>query len=192
VTENAFVAVCEPLSATRAVKFDVPAEVGVPLSTPAVDSVKPPRSVPDWIDHVNGGVPPLAVKVWEYATPTVPAGRGEELVIESVAAPMVRENALVAFCNKLSATWTVNVAAPAVVGVPLITPPEVSAKPAGNVPDVTDQVYGGVPPVAVKVWEYAAPIIPDGNGDAVVIESRTEPIVSENDFVAVCDALSAT
>jgi hypothetical protein len=37
------------------------------------------------------------------------------------------------------------------VGVPLITPAEVSVNPAGNVPPLIDQAYGGKPPVAARV-----------------------------------------
>jgi hypothetical protein len=40
------------LSATRTVKFDAPAAVGVPLSTPLPESVKPAGNVPDEINHV--------------------------------------------------------------------------------------------------------------------------------------------
>ena len=40
-----------------------------------------------------------------------------------------------------------------VVGVPEITPPELSDSPAGNVPKVIAHLYGAVPPVAVKLWE---------------------------------------
>ena len=40
---------------------------------------------------------------------------------------------------------------PAVVGVPEITPLELSDSPLGNVPEDIDQVYEVVPPVAVRV-----------------------------------------
>ena len=46
----------------------------------------------------------------------------------------------------------VNVEGPAVVGVPEITPAEVSVRPAGSVPAVTLKVYGAVPPLPVIVW----------------------------------------
>ncbi len=46
------------------VKFDVPAAVGVPLSTPvAVSSVMPTGKAPEIIDQVSGTVPPDAVSV---------------------------------------------------------------------------------------------------------------------------------
>jgi len=59
------VAVREPLSVTRTVKFDVPEFVGVPLITPAVESDNPGGNVPTVTAHVNGAVPPTAVKVVE-------------------------------------------------------------------------------------------------------------------------------
>jgi hypothetical protein len=57
----------------------------------------------------------------------------------------------------------VNVPVPVNVGVPLITPPDVSVSPAGNnVPPVKDHVYGAVPPLAASVAEYAWFCIPFG------------------------------
>ena len=58
----------------------------------------------------------------------------------------------------------------AVVGVPLITPVlEFRLNPDGKLPDVMDQLYGVLPPVACKIWLYAVPTIPEGNGLFVVI-----------------------
>jgi hypothetical protein len=55
---------------------------------------------------------------------------------------------------RLSVTWHVTIAAlQEEVGVPEITPPVLSVKPAGNVPAAIDHVYGAVPPVAVSVCE---------------------------------------
>jgi hypothetical protein len=52
-----------------------------------------------------------------------------------------------------SVTFTVNEAVPAVVGVPLTTPPLLSVNPVGNAPALIDQLYGLVPPLAVKLAE---------------------------------------
>jgi hypothetical protein len=52
-----------------------------------------------------------------------------------------------------SATCTVNVDEPAVVGVPEMVPPLLRLRPAGNVPEVTLQEYGVKPPVAASVVE---------------------------------------
>jgi len=48
------------LSATRAVKLNEPTELGVPLSTPELDSETPDGKLPDATDQLNGAVPPLA------------------------------------------------------------------------------------------------------------------------------------
>ena len=64
-SENAFDADPPAASATLIVKFDVPAVVGVPLSTPAELNVNPAGSVPDVADHVNGVVPPETANVCE-------------------------------------------------------------------------------------------------------------------------------
>jgi hypothetical protein len=61
---------------------------------------------------------------------------------------MVSARSFVAFWLPLSVTWTVKLAGPAAVGVPLITPfVGDKVRPAGKTPVVTDQLYGGVPPV---------------------------------------------
>ena len=85
-------------------------------------------------------------------SPTLPAGRGEAVVIESGGA-MAMENCWVAVCAPLSATRTVKVELPAVVGVPLITPAADSVSPPGRDPALTDQVYGGNPLAAARVTE---------------------------------------
>ena len=69
-----------PLAACN-VNTNEPAAVGVPLSTPLAGlSVRPGGSAPVAIDHVIGVVP-LAVNVWLYALPVVPAG-GAALVMD--------------------------------------------------------------------------------------------------------------
>jgi hypothetical protein len=169
----------------------VAAVVGVPLITPAVDGVRPAGSAPDVMDHIYGGVPPVAAKLWEYAVPTVPFGRGDAVVIASGGGSTVSANDFVVICDALSRTRTVKFAVPAVVGVPVITPAADNVRPAGGVPDVTDHKYGGAPPLAAKLWEYAAPTMPFGRGDDVVIEIGGM-IVRENPFVTGFETLSAT
>jgi hypothetical protein len=51
----------------------------------------------------------------------------------------------------LSVTSAVNVDVPALAGVPLSTPAELSESPAGSEPALLDQVYGEVPPLAASV-----------------------------------------
>jgi hypothetical protein len=60
VTEKDFVAVRAKLSATRTVKLDKPAAVGVPLMVPPDESVNPAGSDPDTTDQEYGAVPPVA------------------------------------------------------------------------------------------------------------------------------------
>ena len=74
--ENAFVAVCAGLPASRTwvVKLKVFAVVGVPLSTPAELSDKPVGSAPEATDHVNGSRPLTAFNDWEYSMPVNPFG----------------------------------------------------------------------------------------------------------------------
>jgi hypothetical protein len=47
------------------VKFAVPIAKGIPLIWPAELSIKPVGSAPAAIDHVYGGVPPLAATFCE-------------------------------------------------------------------------------------------------------------------------------
>ena len=54
------------------------------------------------------------------------------------------------------------------VGVPEITPPELSDKPSGREPDGMDQWYGAVPPVTVRVCEYAVAAVPEGSWAGVM------------------------
>ena len=75
--------VCEPLSVTWTVKLLALAAAGVPLITPATDNVKPAGNAPDATDQEYGGVPPVAAKACKYALPTVAAGKGDAVVIES-------------------------------------------------------------------------------------------------------------
>jgi len=90
----------------------------VPLSTPAADRVSPAGSDNSDTDQVYGVVPPVAANVWLYAVPTVPAGSGLAVLIESAAGFTVTLNAFVAVPPPVA--WTVKLEVPAVVGVPLI------------------------------------------------------------------------
>ena len=73
--------------------------------------------------------------------------------IESGGGATVIENALDAVCEPLSATLTVKVKLPAVVGAPPITPAGDNESPAGKDPEARDQVYGGAPLAAARVAE---------------------------------------
>ncbi len=59
------------------VKVNVPGVVGVPeITPPLVSGDKPVGRAPVVTLKVYGPVPPVAVKVWLYAIPAVPCGKG--------------------------------------------------------------------------------------------------------------------
>src|SRR5438132_322458 len=120
-------------------------------------------------------MPPETVRVCEYATSTAPAGSGEELLIVSAGGLIVSENVLLVLAPALSATCAVKLKLPALVGVPLKTPPVVKLNPAAKVPAVTDHENGAVPFVTVNVKEYGVPTIALGSGDGEVIVTGAPP-----------------
>jgi hypothetical protein len=133
------------------------AAVGVPVMAPVeAFSDNPAGNVPLVSDQAYGVVPPDAVSLAEYATPTCPFG-SDVVVLVSVLGAMVSVIATDALCAGLLESVTVKVSgAPdiAAVGVPVMAPVEAfSDNPAGSVPLVSDQVYGFVPPVAVRFAE---------------------------------------
>ena len=64
VIDSAFVADAPTLSASFAVKLDVPEAEGVPLMTPPEVRDNPVGRLPELSDHVKGAVPPVAASVW--------------------------------------------------------------------------------------------------------------------------------
>ena len=127
------VAVAEVESVTVTEKLVVPAAVGIPVRTPAAESVNPggkPLAV-----QVRGGVPPDAVSCSAvYAVPMVPAGSGEAVVTRNAVVPITIVNAAVAVCAELAASVTVTLitVVPVAVGVPLRTPPLDRLRPPGK------------------------------------------------------------
>jgi hypothetical protein len=81
-----------------------------------------------------------------------------------------------------SVTFTVNEAVPAVVGVPLTTPPLLSVNPVGNAPEMTDQLYGLVPPLAAGVAAYTACTVPEGKEPTVMASGAGGGIDCARDF----------
>jgi hypothetical protein len=154
---KAFSAIRWPVSVTRIVKLNEPSAVGVPVSPPPDERLNPcGKEDPGASDQVYGGVPPVAVKVCEYAVPTIPDGSVAEVVIDSGGiGPIVRLKAFCAFCwtKLLSVTRIVKLNVPSTVEVPISPPLEKSPIPGGKKPETNDQLYGAVPPVTVKVWE---------------------------------------
>ena len=98
VIENVAVAVLETESVTFTVKLGVPTVVGVPLNTPAGDSVSPAGADdPEAMVQVYPvPLPPVAASVCEYADFVYAMGNGEAVVMltagftvmESASVPM--------------------------------------------------------------------------------------------------------
>src|SRR5580700_1972333 len=114
-SDSAAVAVADALSVTFTVKLLDPAVPGVPDMVPPAARLNPAGSDPLATDHVYGGVPPEAASACEYATPTVPSGI-DDVIILNAAGLTVRDNAFVALSPPLSVNFTVNAAAPAAEG----------------------------------------------------------------------------
>ena len=55
-------------------KFALTDALGVPAMTPVELRVNPAGKAPELSAYVYGPVPPVAVRVWLYGVPTVPAG----------------------------------------------------------------------------------------------------------------------
>jgi hypothetical protein len=82
-----------PLSVTVAVKLDTPVTDAVPEIVPVVAArVNPAGRLPEVIDHVYAGVPPLARKACEYAVPLVPEGKVDEVMVRGLAAVLTIVN----------------------------------------------------------------------------------------------------
>ena len=85
------------------------------------------------------------------------------------AATIVIEQLCVAEPEALSATLSVNVEGPALVGIPETCPlAPSSATPAGNCPVTIDHVYGGAPPAAASDELYACPTVPEVAGQPLI------------------------
>jgi hypothetical protein len=180
--DSAAVVDAAALSVTFTVKFDVPAVVGGPEIVLPV-RFNPAGSVPFETDQVYGGVPPIALSPCEYATPTVPAGNDDVVILKGGVLIRI-DSAAVVDAAALSVTFTMKFDVPAVVGGPEIVLP-VRFNPAGSVPFETDQMYGGVPPVALSPCEYATPTVPADNDDVVMLNGG---VLIRIDSAAVVDA----
>ena len=140
---KSLVALARVLSTTFTVKLEDPDADGVPESSPEAFSDKPAGSVPDAMDQLNGGVPPEAASVCEYAVPAVPAGSGEPVVMVrlGVAASMVNPYVWVTDTPARSVIVTVKFEVPVRLGVPLIAPfDEPRVKPAGSDPELRSKL----------------------------------------------------
>jgi hypothetical protein len=154
------------LSVTRIVKPNEPAAVGVPVSEPPAERLSPVGKEPETSDHAYGVVPPVAANVWAYAVPTVPAGSGEPVEMETGVRGLMTK--LKTFCavrgGVVSLTRIVKLKVPEFVGVPLSMPPDDRLSPGGREPPTADHVYDAdKPPALWNVWEYGIPTVPAGS-----------------------------
>jgi hypothetical protein len=152
VTENCLVALkCVGLVASVTVTLTVaaPAALGIPVIAPVEGSIDNPAGRPVAV-QAYGVMPPEAASGPLYTEPTTPFGSAAVVIVSPGA--IVTKNCLVPLkCVGLvaSVTVTLTVAAPAALGVPLITPVARSiVNPAGR--PVAVHVNGGVPPVSAN------------------------------------------
>ena len=145
VTVSSWVSDCEGVlaSSTLAVKVNLPALVGCPVSSPVGRRSRPGGGVPAETDHVYGGVPSTAASVCPYVVPTVPSGRLVVVIVGGGTGAVATEieSACVSLCVAASVTLAVKGDTPVVVGVPVIAPVEAfKVSPAGSDPESSDQV----------------------------------------------------
>ena len=144
----------EEESTTFRVNVDDPTVVGVPEIVPPLLKLKPAGNVPERTLHEYGVLPPEADTVDEYGCPFVPLGNEVVMMTRGCTDPAtvtVNDFVSVIGGEVESATFTVKVDDPTVVGVPERMPPLLKVKPAGNVPERTLHEYGVTPPAALKV-----------------------------------------
>jgi len=131
-------------SATRIVKLDDPAVVGVPESVPPALRFKPFGRTPEEMLQLYGATPPVAVRVEEYEVPVVPFGSEEVVMVGSDPADatlIVNDCSAVCAGADESTTSMLNVDACAVVGTPETVPLfESMLRPAGRLPTTVAQV----------------------------------------------------
>ena len=130
------------------VKLELPAALGVPEIVPELLRVNPAGKLPEATLHLIVPTPPLDWRLALYAALTTPLGR--ELVVITSMALMVMLSDWFAVWGGVpeSVAVTVNLLAPAAVGVPEMTPELLKLSPPGKLPEVTLQLMEPVPPVA--------------------------------------------
>jgi hypothetical protein len=114
-------------SVTSMAKVASPEPLGVPLMAHvvpvAVHMLSPPGSAPELRDQVYGGVPPLAERAVLYATPRLPGGSGEAVVMFRVSTVRLSVTVAVFAVGVVeSVTSIVIETVPEAVGVPSIVP----------------------------------------------------------------------
>ena len=76
-------------SVTWTPKILCPADVGVPVMLPEVESARPKGSCPEITFHLYGATPPFAVRPALYEFPSAPLGNEEVLMLSGVDVPEV-------------------------------------------------------------------------------------------------------
>ena len=65
--------------------MEVPAEVGIPDMTPVeLFIVNPVGKAPAEMDHVDGALPPVAMRVWLYTFPVTPAANALVVIVSEL------------------------------------------------------------------------------------------------------------
>lgn len=108
-----------------------PVVVGVPVTAPVDETLKPSPAEPD---HVKLPVPPVAVNCPVYGCPTVPAGRLALTVIGAAVTVMLNPSDAEAAGDSLSVAMMTKLKIPGAVAVPLSVLPE-RLVPVGALPD---------------------------------------------------------
>ena len=111
------------------------------MRPPPLASVKPAGNAPPVTANVYAGAPPLAVIVWLYAIPCVPAVNGDDGLSVIVGhVPIVTDSLRTPVHPFASVTVTSNDDVPVPEGVPERTPAAESVSPDGTAPEVTAYV----------------------------------------------------
>lgn len=139
----------------------VPVDLGVPAIAPVDPSVTPGGIAPDETFQVKGAVPPAHVRVAAYGIPTVATAS----LFGKTSMYTERTYLCVAAFGGVdeSSACTVTTYVSGDVGVPVMLPVALSARPGGNDPVDTLQLNGAVPPSNVNVAKYGMPTVPFGS-----------------------------
>src|SRR5260370_41357536 len=113
-----------------------------------------------------------------YEVPTTPGATDAVAMANGPAPPPLLVTVTEKFCETealaLSETVPLKLKTPAVVGVPLSTPAELSKVPGGSDP-LEAQVYGVFPPVAKRVVEKPPLTLAEGSVEGVIMASGAMP-----------------
>src|ERR1035441_7855768 len=98
--------------------------------------LRPAGHVPEATCHVEGGAPPVAASVCEYAAPATAAGSVAGVLMARGPSVMVSEKVWLAVWRAASVTVMLKAHSPGVVGTPAITPFEPRVRRGGRTPEL--------------------------------------------------------